>query len=113
MADQVSILVVLDAWYRRSPAVLRAMSLAWKSSATLLLYSFEYERSLAHAAQHGFDLDAYLKGREQKLEEFAGSLRGEGFKVQTRVVWGYPIASRIIESVLAARPDFVIKDVRA
>lgn len=113
MADQVSILVVLDAWYRRSPAVLRAMSLAWKSSATLLLYSFEYERSLAHAVQHRFDLDAYLKGREQKLAEFADTLRAEGFKVQTRVVWGYPIASRIIESVLAAQPDFVIKDVRA
>ncbi|MGH7192523.1 MAG: universal stress protein, partial [Candidatus Saccharimonadales bacterium] len=113
MLDQVSILVALDAWYRRSPALLRAMSLARKTDATLLLHSFEYQRSVANAVDHGFDLDAYIKGRGQKLEEFADALRAEGFRVQTRVVWGHPIASQIVASVLATQPDFVIKDVHA
>jgi universal stress protein E len=113
MHDQVTILVIFGAAYRRSPALLRAMALAMKTDATLLLYSYEYQRGLAHAVRHGFDLDAYLKGRGQKLEEFAAPVRAEGFTVETRVVWGHPAASHIISSVLAAQPDFVIKDVHA
>ncbi|MGH8373545.1 MAG: universal stress protein [Gammaproteobacteria bacterium] len=113
MQDHMTIQVILGAEYRRSPAVLRAMALAVKTNATLLLCSFEYQRSLAYAARHGFDLDAYLKGRGQKLEEFAALIRAEGFVVQTRVVWGHPATAHIITSVLAAKPDFVVKDVHS
>jgi universal stress protein E len=113
MQDQVTILVIVDQPFSRSPALLRAMSLAWKTNATLLLYSFEYDRGLAHASEHGLDLDAYIRGRNTKLEAFADSLRAEGFRVEARVAWGHPVAAQIISSVLAARPDFVIKDVHA
>lgn len=111
MRDPVAILVIMGARYSRTPAVLRAMLLALKTGARLLLNRFEYDRSLARAEQHGFDLEAYLKGRAEQLEEFAASLRGEGFAVTTRVTWGYPAVSQIILSVLANQPDYVIKDV--
>lgn len=111
MQDKVNILVVMGSPYSRTPALLRAMSLALKMDATLMLYSFEYERSLAHAVKHGFDLEAYIKGRGRELEDFADELRGEGFSVKTRVVWGNHVASRIVTAALAVQPDYVIKDV--
>ena len=111
MSEKLTMMVIMNPEYSRTPAVLRAMSLAWKANAQLLLYSFEYERSLAHAVREGFDLEAYIKGRGQKLEEFADALRAEGFDVETRVVWGHPLAERMLSSVLAVEPDYVIKDV--
>jgi universal stress protein E len=111
MQDHMTIQVILGTEYRRSPAVLRAMALAVKTNATLLLCSFEYQRGLARATRHGFDLDAYLKGREQKLEDFAALIRVEGFAVRTQMVWGHPAMSHIITSILATQPDFVVKDV--
>lgn len=111
MSEKISMMVILNHEYSRTPAVLRAMSLAWKMNAQLHLYSFEYERSLAHAVREGFDLDAYLKGRCQKLDDFADALRAEGFDIETRVVWGHPLAERILSSVLALQPDYVVKDV--
>ena len=111
MSEKLTMMVIMNPEYTRTPAVLRAMSLAWKLNAQLLLYSFEYDRSLAHAVRHGFDLDAYLKGRGQKLEEFADALRAEGFDAKTQVVWAHPLAEHILSSVLAVQPDYVIKDV--
>jgi universal stress protein E len=113
MQDRINIMVILDAAHSRSPALLRAMALALKTNASLSLFSFEYDPALVRLVRHGFDLGAYLKGREQELEEFAAGLRAEGFEVRTRAVWGHLAATQIIISVLAGKPDFVIKDVHS
>ena len=105
------ILVIMTEGLQHSPALLRAVSLARRMGAALQLRSFEYLRSLDQAAGRGFDLDAYLVGRRAKLEQFAAGLRREGVQVDCAVVWGHPIAERILLEVLALRPELVVKDV--
>ena len=113
MKKSNQILLITDGSLRRTPAVLRAMSLARKLDAVILLRSFEYQRKLAQATQQGFDLDAYLRGRRNRLEEFAGQIREEEVTVDCAVVWGAHPAEKIIFEVLALKPDLVIKDAAA
>jgi universal stress protein E len=110
MSKQSQIMVVMDGALQRSPAVLRAVSLARKSGASLLLRSFEYDRGLDRASKQGFDLAAYLQGRRSRLEQFADRLRHEAVRVDCGVIWGRPLADRILFEVLALEPDLVIKD---
>lgn len=110
MSHTPRILVAVSGLSGRSPALLRAITLARKSGAVLSLRSFEYARSLERAAKHGFDLDAYLKGRRQELEDRADGIRKEGLKVDCAVGWGHPVAEKIILEALALKPDLVVKD---
>jgi universal stress protein E len=110
MSKQPRIMVIMEGKPRHSPALLRALSLAIRMGASLHLRSFDYLRSLEHAASRGFDLPAYLRGRRAELEEFAASLPAEGAPIDTQVVWGRPLAEKIIYEVLALKPDLVIKD---
>jgi universal stress protein E len=105
------IMVVIAETMEQSPALLRAISLARRTDAVVLLRSFEYLASLAKAASRGFDLPAYLAGRQSKLEEFATRLGKDGVEVDAKVIWGHPLGERILFEVLALRPDMVIKDV--
>ncbi len=95
------------------PALLRAAALARKGGEWLLLALFEYNRALAHAASCQFDLDAYLQGRRQKLDEFAARLRKDGLQVETKLFWGRPLLARMPLAVLAEKPQMVFKDVHA
>ncbi len=113
MKKRMQILVIVDPALKRSPALLRAMALARRMEATLLLRLFEYTRELAQATRHGFDLEAYLRGRRSRLEEFAGHLRREGFTVECGVNWGNPKADLVVREALALNPDLVVKDVEA
>ncbi|HEU5398941.1 MAG TPA: universal stress protein [Gammaproteobacteria bacterium] len=113
MTKRPQILLVLEGSLERTPAVLRAISLARRMDAVLQLRSFEYLRSLEHAARRGFDLEAYLRGRRQRLEEFAGRIREEQVQVECGVIWGQPLAEQIILQTLALKPNLVIKDTRA
>lgn len=113
MSKRPQILLVIEGSLERSPAVLRAISLARRMGAVLQLRSFEYMRSLDRATKQGFDLDAYLKGRRQRLEEFAGRIRLEQVHVECGVIWGQPLAEQIILETLALKPDLVVKDTRA
>ena len=106
-----NIMVVIADQRDTSPALLRAVSLARRMDAVLQLRSFEYLRALEKVADRGFDLPAYLAGRQAKLDEFAAKVRQEGVEMDARVVWGHPVAERILFEVLALRPDLVIKDV--
>jgi universal stress protein E len=109
MSKQPQIMVIMDGALQRSAAVLRALSLARKSGASLLLRCFEYDRGLERAAKQGFDLAAYLQGRRSRLEQFADRLRHEAVRVDCGVVWGHPLADQILFEVLALKPDMVIK----
>ena len=110
MSKQPQIMVIMDGALQRTPAVMRGLSLARKSNASLLLRSFEYDRGLERAAKQGFDLTAYLQGRRNRLEQFADRLRQEAVRVDCGVVWGRPLADHILFEVLALKPDLVVKD---
>jgi universal stress protein E len=111
MGTPNQIMVVMDGSLQRTSAVLRAQALARKTNAVLQLRCFEYVRKLARVAGHGFDLDAYLQGRRERLEEFAQHIREEGVRVECAVIWGRPMAEQILLQALALKPNLVIKDV--
>lgn len=107
------VMVIMDSDLALTPAVERARALASRSGEPLLLALFEFNRVLERAAHQGFDLQAYLDGRRQKLESLAANLRRGGLTVQTQLLWGRPVVARMLLAILAARPQMVIKDVRA
>lgn len=113
MGNRTCIMVILDKGLQTTPAVLRAAALARKSGDRLLLALFEYDRALARSAHRKFDLDAYLEGRRNKLEEFAAPLRKGGLQVDTKLFWGRPLLLRMLLAVLAEQPQMVFKDVHA
>ncbi|HKT31641.1 MAG TPA: universal stress protein [Gammaproteobacteria bacterium] len=113
MATATCLMVIVDKNLRLTPALVRAAALARKSGERLLLALFEFDRVLDRAVRQGFDLQAYLDGRRQKLESLATPLRRDGLAVETRVFWGRPIMARMMLAVLAEQPQMVIKDVHA
>jgi len=111
MGKQQEIMILMDRELRRSAAVLRGLSLARRSGAALRLRSFEYSPALDRATPRGFDLPAYLRGRQAEFEDFTAGLRTEGVEAECKVVWGHPITERILFEVMALKPAMVIKDV--
>ena len=105
-------MVIVDKALTLTPGVVRAAALARKSGDRLLLALFEFDRTLAHAASRGFDLDAYLRGRREKLESLAEPLRRDGLAVDTHLFWDHPVMARMLSAVLAGQPQMVIKDVQ-
>ena len=105
------IMVVMAATIEHSTALLRAISLARRLDAVVRIRSFEYLEGLEKASSRGFDLEAYLAGRQAKLDEFAAKLRKEGVEADAKVIWGHPLGEQIVFEALALRPDLVIKDV--
>ncbi|WIG54601.1 MAG: hypothetical protein OJF61_000387 [Rhodanobacteraceae bacterium] len=105
-------MVIVDKSLALTPGLVRAAALARKSGDRLLLALFEFDRALARAAARGFDLDAYLRGRREKLESLAEQLRRDGLAVETHLFWDHPIMARTLLAVLAEQPTIVIKDVR-
>lgn len=105
------IMVVIAETMESSPALLRAISLARRMDAAVQLRSFEYLPSLEKAVGRGFDLAAYLAGRQEKLDEFATRLRKDGVEIDAKVIWGHPLSEQILFEVLALRPELVVKDV--
>lgn len=105
-------MVIINKDMQLTPALVRATAVARKSGERLLLALFEYDRVLARAAKQGADLDAYLRGRRQKLEALAAPLRLDGLTVDTRLFWGHPIMARMLLTILIEQPQMVFKDVR-
>ncbi|WHZ18037.1 MAG: hypothetical protein OJF55_000186 [Rhodanobacteraceae bacterium] len=106
-----TIMVIVDKALTLTPAVVRAAALARKSGDRLLLALFEFDRALAHAASRGFDLDAYQRGRREKLEALAERLRADDLTVDTHLFWEHPVMARMLLAVLGEQPQMVIKDV--
>ncbi len=104
-------MVIVDKALTMTPALVRAAAMARKSGDRLLLALFEYDRAVARAASRGLDLDAYKRGRHQKLESLAERLRRDGLTVDTQLFWDHPTMARMLLAVLAEQPQMVIKDV--
>jgi universal stress protein E len=105
-------MVIVDRTLTLTPAVARAAALARKSGDRLSLYSFEFDRAMARAASQGFDLDAYKRGRREKLASLAERLRRDGVEADTHLVWDHPTLVHILLAVLAEQPQMVLKDAR-
>jgi len=105
-------MVIVDKDLVLTPGLVRAAALARNSGDRLLLALFEFDRALERAAARGFDLEAYLRGRREKLESLAEQLRRDGLAVETRLFWDHPIMARLLLAILAEHPAMVIKDVR-
>ena len=105
------IMVIVAETMENSPALLRTVSLARRMGALVRLRSFEYLPSLERASSRGFELPAYLAGRQERLDDFAARLGEEGVEMDAKVIWGRPLGEKILFEVLALRPDLVIKDV--
>lgn len=105
-------MVIVDKSLVLTPGLVRAAALARKSGDRLLLALFEFDRGLARAATRGLDLEAYLRGRREKLESLAEQLRRDGLAVDTHLFWDHPVMARTLLAVLAEQPRMVIKDVR-
>jgi universal stress protein E len=104
-------MVIMNKSLTLTPAVVRAAALARKSGDKLLAALFEFDRAMAHAALHGFDLNAYKRGRREKLESLAERLRHDGLTVETRLFWNQPVLARMLLAILARQPQMVVKDV--
>ena len=113
MVNSPCLMVIVNKDMQLTPALVRAAAIARKSGERLLLALFEFDRVLVRATHQGFDLDAYLQGRRQKLEALAAPLRRDGLTVDTRLFWGHPLMARILLAVLIEQPQMVFKDVRA
>lgn len=112
MAPERSLcMVIVDKTLSLTPAVVRAAALARKSGDTLLLALFEFDRAMAHAASRGFDLEAYKRGRRERLESMADRLRRDGLTVDTRLYWDQPVLACMLLAILTGQPQTVIKDV--
>lgn len=113
MSEQTpTCMVIVDKDLALTPGLVRAAALARKSGDRLLLALFEFNRTLARAASQGFDLEAYLRGRREKLEALAEQLRRDDITVATHLFWDHPVMARTLLAVLAEQPQMVIKDVR-
>lgn len=104
-------MVIVDKALALTPAVVRAAALARKSGDKVLLALFESDRVWARAASRGFDLDAYKRGRREKLEALAERLRQDDLTVDAQVFWDHPTKERVLLEVLARQPQLVVKDV--
>lgn len=113
MTTRPCYMVLVPPSLERTAALFRAMALAKQSEARLLLTLFEYDAVLAKMQTNGFDLAAYLEGRNHELEQFSSHLRREGFSVETAVHWGKPVTQLMLTEVEKRAPDLVIKDVYA
>lgn len=110
MPSSPCLMVIVDSSMQPTPALARAAAITHKSRERLLLTSFEHNRVLERAADRGFDLNAYLQGRRQKLEALAEPLRREGLTVETRLYWGRPLLAHVLLNVLIEQPQMVFKD---
>jgi universal stress protein E len=115
MANQHSILVVIDPTTEQQPALSRAAEFAKDIGADLSLLGCLFDPDIAHVQWvTGSDLahlrDAAIDDLFERLERLAVPLRAEGRTVSCKVVWDSPRHEAIVREALRIEPDFVVKD---
>lgn len=122
MATEGGILAILDGNLQLTAALRRAVAFARHMNLPLYLYLFEDYKQLDEYSQRRNStsrqrvenlLDIYLKERNEKLSGLAASLQSDDLKLETRVIWGNPLLSKILDAVLELKPKLVIKDVHS
>jgi universal stress protein E len=115
MAQNNSILVIVDPTAKEQPAVARAAWLAGKLGRDLELFICDYDQYLA--GERFFDTKALKKARAEllkrhvaRLEKLAAPIRAAGINVSVDTAWDNPLHEGILRKVEAANPKLVVKD---
>jgi universal stress protein E len=115
MAQNNSILVIVDPTAKEQPAVARAAWLAGKLGRDLELFICDYDQYLA--GERFFDTKALKKARAEllkrhmaRLEKLAAPIRAAGINVSVDTAWDNPLHEGILRKVEAADPKLVVKD---
>jgi len=115
MAQNNSILVVIDPTTKEQPALARAAWLAGKLDCSLELFICDYDQYLA--GERFFDTKALKRARSgllerhvKRLDKLAAPLRDEGIDVTVDAVWDHPLHEGIVRKIEQAKPTFVVKD---
>lgn len=114
MARSRAVLVVADPTTTTQPAVQRGAWLAKQLGAGLELFICDYDQYLS--GERFFDDGSLEKARKQVISKNTATLRklaqqvGEGLSVTVDAAWDHPLHEGIVRKVLAAKPDFVLKD---
>lgn len=122
MADEGGILAIVDPSLESTAGLRRAATIARRMDVPLHLYLFENNKQLVefsgqrnHSSIQRVEelLARYLKDRSGELSKLAETLRVPGLEVATRVVWGNPSLSKILQTIVELNPNLVIKDVHS
>lgn len=115
MAQNNTILVVIDPTTKEQPALGRAAWLAGKLGAALELFICDYDQYLA--GERFFDSGALRKAREgllerhtKRLEVLAAPLREDGLTVTVDAAWDHPLHEGILHEIEQSNPRIVFKD---
>ena len=115
MAQNNSILVVVDPTTKEQPALARAAWLSGKLGCSLELFICDYDQYLA--GERFFDTKALERARSgllkrhlKRLEKLAAPLRAEGISVSIDAVWDHPLHEGIVRKIERAKPRLVAKD---
>ena len=116
MFEPERLMLVAPPLMTRSPAFERATALALAKGAALHIVAFDYLDGLASAGLFFDELalkharESYLMLHRQWLEKQADSIRHQGVRVTTQVVWAPRPHEEIMVHVREIKPSMVIKD---
>jgi len=115
MAQDKTLLVIVDPTAERQPALEKAAILAERIGAELTLLGCVYDPYIAgDRFFDGPDLESLrtrlLEERLETLNTLAGPLRNGDLPVTCRVVWDTPLHEAIVRETLKIQPDLVFKD---
>lgn len=115
MSQYQQLLLIIDPEQHDSAALQRAAALAQASGAALHISAFVEPFSnspwLDQATQDQIR-DSYLQEQRKRLDEQAATLRSQGIRATTEVVWTAAVLEEILQHVAEMQPDLLIKDVR-
>lgn len=115
MSQYQQLLLIIDPEQQNSAALQRATALAQACGAALHICAFVEPFSnspwLDQATQDQIR-DTYLQEQRKRLDEQAATLRSQGIRATTEVVWTAAVLEEILQHVAEMQPDLLIKDVR-
>ncbi len=115
MAESRRILVIVDPTSDAQPAVERAVWLAKRLGATVVLFICDYDQHLAGERFYDSDTlqtarEAVIDGHLRRLEELATGIEKRGVTLSVDARWDHPLDEGIDRKVLEVKPYVVVKD---
>ena len=111
-----SILVVIDPTKDKQYALGQAQVLAKKLKMNLELLICDYVASIVEnkhflkLEELKHHIDSYLDHHNRYLEKLAKPLREQGFVINCKAVWDYPLHEAIIRQSMKIKPFMIVKD---
>lgn len=115
MSQYQQLLLIIDPEQHDCAALQRATALARACGAALHICAFVEPFSnspwLDQATQDQVR-DTYLQEQRKRLDEQAATLRSQGIRATSEVVWTAAVLEEILQHVAEMQPDLLIKDVQ-